>query len=211
VDTNYILMLLNQDKYQPLLEEILTQPQLSNSLLNLIFTPRSDERLIQQMLLNQQILNPETLIQLSNTLSDTHRMALLQVLTSRITTETSSLTTTQITQFIGASQQQNVQRPMPNSGLNAEKLTDKDIETPSEYCCPLSFSIMTDPVYLLNDPTGTRFERDWITRWLIDNGTHPTTRDAYLPSALRSDIDLKARIDEFVQSTEAITTNSLSK
>ena len=165
-----MLRLLNQQS--GLLDPLLIT-RLPSSHLNDLITNQTNEnltfvneRLIQPALFSQRTSNQQILIRSFNALSDAQRMTLFQDVALRITAGTRSLTTTQIAQFIDAFQQQSVPHPMPSSGLNAEKLADKDIEIPSEYCCCLSLSIMTDPVYLLNDPTEARFERDWITKWL---------------------------------------------
>ncbi len=211
MNTTDMLRFLNQHQDRRLLDQFLIQPQPSNHFLNFIINERrTDERLFQQMLFNQLSSNPQMLIQLFNALSDAQRMAPIQTVLPRAA-GARALSTAEIAQFIGASQQQAAPRSMPSSGLNAEKLADKDVEIPPEYCCSLSLSIMTDPVYILDDLTGARFERDWITKWLAEHGTHPTTRAAYLPSALRADTALKARIDEFVQSAEATTTSRPGK
>ncbi len=85
-------------------------------------------------------------------------------------------------------------------GVNAEKLSGIEIEIPDEYCCPLSLSVMSDPVYFPGDPTEKRFERSWITKWLNENrGIHPFTRAVVAASTLQADTKLKAEIDDFVE------------
>lgn len=87
-------------------------------------------------------------------------------------------------------------------GINAQILENAKFsseETPDEYVCPISRSIMSDPVYLQGDETGQRFERAWITTWLRDKGTHPTTRKPFPITALQEDSELKNVIDEFVK------------
>lgn len=98
-------------------------------------------------------------------------------------------------------------------GPNAQKLSDlnfPDETIPVEYRCPLSLAIMSDPVCLEGDETERRFERSWITKWLKDHGTHPTTRQAFELTALQSDGELTTKINEFVQNAES-STPSLKK
>lgn len=90
---------------------------------------------------------------------------------------------------------------------NAEKLEEIpnfSMESVLEkYICPISLSIMTDPVYILGDnKTTQRFERRFIAQWLREHGTHPTTRDPFSEDALRSDDILRNKINTFVQIAE---------
>ena len=97
-----------------------------------------------------------------------------------------------------------------SSGPNAQKLTDLNFpeeSVPEKYLCPLSLSIMSDPVYFENDSTTQRFERTWILKWLTEKGTHPVTRKAFESSALKSDNGLKLEIDGFLQNIEKNTPN----
>jgi hypothetical protein len=90
-------------------------------------------------------------------------------------------------------------------GPNAEKIKElniPDTDIPESYICPLSFSIMSDPVYLIGDETGQRYERSWITKWLTDKGTHPITRQPFELTTIESDTVLKTAIDELMQSIE---------
>ena len=190
---------------------LLIQTRPSNNFLNLIIPARTaDDRLIPQALFSPLTANPQMLIQLLRDLSCAQRAVFSRA--GRLSTPGArNLTAANSAHFIDAARQQTTSGSTPNSGLNAETLDDQGIDIPQEYCCPLSLSIMTDPVYLLNDPTGTRFEREWITRWLNEHGSHPTTRGEYLPGTLRADIDLKARIDGFTQSAEEVTTSRPGK
>lgn len=43
--------------------------------------------------------------------------------------------------------------PMPDTGLNSEKIDGLELIIPPDFFCPLSLSIMTDPVYILGDET----------------------------------------------------------
>lgn len=90
---------------------------------------------------------------------------------------------------------------------NAEKLEEIpnfSMESILEkYICPISLSIMTDPVYILGDnKTTQRFERRLIAQWLREHGTHPTTRDPFSEDALQSDDILRNNINKFVQIAE---------
>lgn len=99
------------------------------------------------------------------------------------------------------------------SGSNAEKIeriANFSTETiPTDYICPLSLSIMSDPTYIPGDVTGQRFERSWITTWLNEKGSHPTTRVKFQSSLLQPDFDLKHAISHFIQAAE--TASSLDE
>ena len=94
----------------------------------------------------------------------------------------------------------------PKLQTNAEKLegiiNDEDI--PDNYKCPLTLSIMTDPVYLLNDQTKSIFERNEITKWLNQQGTHPFSRLPFNSASLQpaslwgNTLSLKDEIAQFV-------------
>lgn len=75
-----------------------------------------------------------------------------------------------------------------NLKTNAEKtdgiINDEDI--PTQYKCPLTLSIMTDPVCLPDDATKSVFERKAITKWLNQTGTHPLSRVPFSASSLQS-------------------------
>jgi hypothetical protein len=92
---------------------------------------------------------------------------------------------------------------------NAEKIKDfiDDNEIPNKYICPLTLSIMTEPVSLLNDVTKAKFERCAITRWLSEQsvrsssrtGPHPLNPGArFTIDDLLPETDLKHEIDSFV-------------
>ncbi|MDF1827017.1 MAG: hypothetical protein P1U39_01920 [Legionellaceae bacterium] len=88
-----------------------------------------------------------------------------------------------------------------SSGPNAKVIEDIGFpseEIPDEYICPLSLQIMSDPVYLAHDLTEQRFERTWLTKWLSDNGIHPSTRQPFELTAIQSDAGLKTSIDDFM-------------
>jgi hypothetical protein len=93
-------------------------------------------------------------------------------------------------------------------GDNTRILDDANFsleEVPVEYLCPISFQVMNDPVYLLNDATGQRFDRNGISAWLQNKGTHPITRKLCAVTDLQEDAKLKSAIDEFVKNITANT------
>ena len=100
--------------------------------------------------------------------------------------------------------------PQKEATSNAEKINGilEDENIPENYFCPLTMSIMTDPVYLPNDVTKKVFERSSITRWLSEkSATHPsrTGPHPFNPNARFSATDLlpennlKKAIDAFVE------------
>lgn len=74
-------------------------------------------------------------------------------------------------------------------------------DIPLEYLCPVSLSIMTDPVYDPLDSTKARFERSYIMAALIVKQENPLNRAPLNPAALILDVQLKNEIDNFVQMT----------
>ena len=62
--------------------------------------------------------------------------------------------------------------------------------------CPITCEQITDPVYIVGDPTGTRFERSAITAWLSSHNNNPITRSYCTTSYLRSDEELSRFISE---------------
>lgn len=83
--------------------------------------------------------------------------------------------------------------------------TSGSVERNDNYECPISFVTMKDPVYILNDGTPYRFEREAITAWLNQNGTHPFTRVEARVDDLVSDTRLEQEIRQFVQASEIAT------
>lgn len=90
---------------------------------------------------------------------------------------------------------------MPDVGANAEKISElgiSDEAIPEEFICPLSLSIMTDPVRLKDDPSGIVFERAFIEHWIHISHCHPLTRQSIALSNLQPDFELKAQIDAYI-------------
>lgn len=100
------------------------------------------------------------------------------------------------------------------SGNNEKRMENianfSPTEIPEHYKCPLSLTIMTDPVYLPSDTTQQRFERSWITAWLDEKGTHPSTRERFQSNVPVSDAELKKEINEFLQTEETAIKRQLS-
>lgn len=98
-------------------------------------------------------------------------------------------------------------------GKNANDLDDAGFsgEIPHNYICPISCSVMTDPVYLTDDPTERRFERSCITKWLTQKGTHPISRLKFKSESVMPDENLKNEIDGFVQTAIASAPPGLKK
>jgi hypothetical protein len=88
--------------------------------------------------------------------------------------------------------------------LSSKKATELELlALPDKYLCALNATMMTDPVYLSEDATKTRFERDAIILWLRDHGKkHPVTKVWSEPKKIISDTELKKEIEEFVESLE---------
>jgi hypothetical protein len=86
----------------------------------------------------------------------------------------------------------------PGVGENAEKLSGLELNIPDEFICPLSFQIMTNPVYVNAHP-GQRFERSWIEYHLSQHNNNPLNREPLSLSELSDDTALKNQIDAYVE------------
>ena len=86
---------------------------------------------------------------------------------------------------------------VPGCGVNAERLEGIDVDIPSEYICPLSQEIMTDPVFDPEHPK-IHFERSWIVTHLQNFKTNPITKTPLKITDLVVDTKLKDAIDNFV-------------
>lgn len=64
---------------------------------------------------------------------------------------------------------------LTSAGKNAELLPDS-IDVPAELTCPLSCSIMTDPVRIKGQPSQHVFEKTWVMNWILRNHTNPMTK-----------------------------------
>jgi hypothetical protein len=95
-------------------------------------------------------------------------------------------------------------RPLElDCGLNHNRLADINVNIPSEYCCPISLCIMTEPVYIDGDLTRQHFERVCLVQWLNSNSTHPLTRLYCEQGQLILNSDLQYAINVFVDDTLA--------
>lgn len=99
---------------------------------------------------------------------------------------------------------------LPHDGANAVKLKLAGCtDVPEAYCCQLSYSVMTIPVY---DPAlpAIKFEKAWILRALKEKAENPYTRTPLFAADLIEDSELKAKIDAFVEERINETGNSIS-
>lgn len=93
---------------------------------------------------------------------------------------------------------------LSTQGENAEKLAMmkefKAENIPREYCCAISFEIMSDPVYDPRQPN-VFYERKNIVKWLQQecHYTNPYTREALAPTQLKSANLLQVEIEEFIE------------
>lgn len=90
---------------------------------------------------------------------------------------------------------------IPELGDNARVLQEHGFDlaqVPSEFCCALSYNIMTDPVFLPDDPTGTKYEYQWLRTWLEQHPNHPYSRQPYQVYDIQHDDNLRNTIREYV-------------
>lgn len=66
--------------------------------------------------------------------------------------------------------------------------------TPDEYLCPITLSIMTDPVI---GSDGRTYERSAITQWLRSHPHSPLTREPMTLSSLKPNYALKSAIERY--------------
>eukprot|EP00457_Paulinella_chromatophora_P000717 gb/GEZN01000717.1/.p1 GENE.gb/GEZN01000717.1/~~gb/GEZN01000717.1/.p1 ORF type:complete len:1135 (+),score=233.59 gb/GEZN01000717.1/:179-3583(+) len=70
-------------------------------------------------------------------------------------------------------------------------------EIPSEFLCPISYSIMMDPVTLMD---GHSYERSVITEWFVrGNTTSPLTGAPLSSTVIKPNFALRASIDRFLK------------
>jgi len=65
---------------------------------------------------------------------------------------------------------------------------------PDEYICPITQSIMTDPVI---GSDGRTYERSAITEWLKTHTTSPITRETMTAASLKPNYALKSLIERY--------------
>ena len=82
---------------------------------------------------------------------------------------------------------------LPHGGRRPEEKQEEDL--PSEFLCPISHSLMTDPVVLAD---GFTYERSSIERWFkLGKKTSPMTGAALKSSTLVANIALRKLIEEY--------------
>ena len=67
-------------------------------------------------------------------------------------------------------------------------------DIPSQFKCPITMEIMSDPV---SGNEGEVFERSAIVEWLLNNNTSPITRNPLSIGDLRSCLPIKSMIEEY--------------
>lgn len=76
------------------------------------------------------------------------------------------------------------------------RLKNPDITIPSEYLCPISYDIMTDPVITAD---GHSYERGEIAQWLTTSNKSPTTNCELAHKNLVPNWGLKKAIEAFIE------------
>lgn len=66
--------------------------------------------------------------------------------------------------------------------------------TPDEFLCPITLTLMSDPVI---GGDGHTYERSAITQWLLTNPHSPLTRQSMTAQSLKPNYALKTAIDRF--------------
>jgi len=96
-------------------------------------------------------------------------------------------------------------REVPLIPISEDEIEEKD---PVEFCCPISRSVMTDPV-IASD--GQTYERESIERWLKESNTSPITREKMVNTDLEPNIKLKGEIEIWQKKKDQVITKSSRK
>lgn len=80
--------------------------------------------------------------------------------------------------------------------MTNEQILDLDVDAPPEFLCPITMSIMKDPVLM---PDGQTYEREAITRALQVNPVSPLTRQPMDIKDAKTNYALKSLIDKYIQ------------
>lgn len=75
-------------------------------------------------------------------------------------------------------------------------MADLDVDAPAEYLCPITMSIMKDPVIM---PDGQTYEREAIQKALSVNPVSPITREPMSFDQAKTNYALKSLIDKYIQ------------
>jgi hypothetical protein len=76
------------------------------------------------------------------------------------------------------------------------------MSTPDEFLCPITLTLMSDPVI---GGDGHTYERAAITQWLRTNPHSPMTRQPLAVNSLKPNYALKSAIERFIASQKAQT------
>tara|TARA_B100001287_G_C22634416_1_gene506818 strand:- start:273 stop:1337 length:1065 start_codon:yes stop_codon:yes gene_type:complete len=91
-----------------------------------------------------------------------------------------------------------------NKLLEHEKLMeliDNDLDVPNEFLCPISQSIINNPVKTIDNMV---YDRSFIERWFIDHNTSPLTGLVLSDKKLVDFIELKMQIDKYIAGKKAL-------
>ena len=75
-------------------------------------------------------------------------------------------------------------------------MSELDVDAPPEFTCPITMSLMKDPVIM---PDGQTYEREAIEKALKVNPISPLTREPMDMSQARTNYALKNLIEKYVQ------------
>ena len=91
------------------------------------------------------------------------------------------------------------EKPATDDALDTDldPLADLDNDAPPEFICPITMSVMKDPVIM---PDGQTYEREAIQRALSVNPISPVTREPMDMSQATTNYALKNLIDKYIQS-----------
>lgn len=80
--------------------------------------------------------------------------------------------------------------------MSDQKILDLDVDAPPEFLCPITMSIMKDPVIM---PDGQTYEREAIQKALEVNPISPLTRQPMSIKDAKVNYALKSLIDKYIQ------------
>lgn len=80
-------------------------------------------------------------------------------------------------------------------------LTDTTVPVPAECFCPITYTIMRDPV---STADGFTYERDAIVEWLRVHDTSPMTNLVLPNNKLRPNMEIREKVELVVKSYEML-------
>lgn len=88
--------------------------------------------------------------------------------------------------------------PELGPGKNHDRIEHLNLDIPTQFRCAISLEIMTDPVFVINQPEH-RFERSYIVKHLKKNQYNPLNRDDLSLEDLQEDVTVRNQIEQYIE------------